>query len=138
MTHASPTPIKAGAFYWAIIFALGFVLGTVRNVWGAEAVGETAFVLVEIPLILLASWFVACWLVRRHHITRGSSALVMGAIAFALLMVAELALTLAMAGGNAADGMRTWIASVIAQPGIYGFAGQIIFALMPLVATRVR
>ena len=60
--------IKAALAYWGAIFALGFVLGTLRVLWIAPQMGETRAVLFELPLMLAASWFAARWLVRRFGI----------------------------------------------------------------------
>lgn len=122
---------KAAAAYWALIFALGFVLGTVRTLWGADALGEGNFILIEIPVMLSASWLAARRLVARYEVPRGLPALAMGGIAFALLMLAEAALT-AMLGGDPMD----WLASLAASPALYGFAGQIAFGLMPWIVAR--
>lgn len=124
--------VKAGAAYWALIFALGFVLGTVRTLWGAAALGEGNFILIEVPVMLAASWFAARRLARRYAIRGGGEALAMGGIAFALLMLAEAALTAAL-GGDPAH----WLASLASPPELYGFLGQIAFGLMPwLVSLR--
>ena len=122
--------VKAGAAYWALIFALGFVLGTVRTLWGAAALGEGNFILIEIPLMLTASWLAARWLVARYAVPRGLAALAMGGIAFALLILAEVLLT-AMLGGDP----RGWLASLATPPQLYGFLGQIAFGLMPWLVT---
>ena len=132
---AAPAPIRAGVAYWAVIFALGFMLGTVRTVWGAQALGETRFILIEVPIMLTASWLAARRMVRRFAVTSTGAAAGMGALAFALLMLAELTLTGALAGsGEAWGAMRDWAGSLLHPPGIYGFAGQIAFGVMPVVA----
>ena len=124
---------RAAIAYFAIIFALGFVLGTIRVLWLAPQVGETAASFAEIPLMLCASWFVARWLVSRHDITDGLQALAMGALAFAFLMVAELALGLTLFNMTA----REWIANVTATPGLYGLIGQIVFGLIPWLSLKL-
>ncbi|MBH5321122.1 hypothetical protein [Aurantiacibacter sediminis] len=119
--------------YWAVTFTLGFVLGTMRVLWGAEALGETAFVAIEIPIMLGASWLAARWLLRRFAIATAREALVMGGAAFALLMAAELVLASVIG-----EGARGWLASLTRAPGLYGFLGQIGFALMPRLAIGRR
>ena len=84
--------IKAALAYWGAIFALGFVLGTLRVLWIAPQMGETRAVLFELPLMLAASWFAARWLVRRFGIGSAGQALAMGALAFVLLMASEAGL----------------------------------------------
>lgn len=124
-------PARAGVIYWATIFALGFVLGTVRTLWGAQALGEETFILIEIPVILTASWLAARWLVARYGIVRNGEALAMGGIAFALLMASELALT-AILGENP----TAWVARLASPPELYGFLGQVAFGLMPWLAAE--
>lgn len=123
----------AATAYFAVIFALGFALGTLRVLWGAQALGETRFVLVEVPLMLAASWFAARWLTHRYRIRQGGRALAMGMAAFGLLMVAEIALA-AVTG----EGAIGWLASLARPPALYGFLGQIGFALMPWLVARSR
>ncbi len=120
---------KAGLAYWAVIFALGFVLGTVRTLWGSAALGEARFILIEVPVMLLASFAAAHWLTRRFGIEGAGAALGMGALAFALLMAAEVALSAALGLS-----VRLWISGLLAPPGLYGFLGQIAFGLMPVLA----
>ncbi|WP_394730493.1 hypothetical protein [Altererythrobacter sp. GH1-8] len=117
---------RAAITYFAIIFALGFVLGTVRVLRGAEALGETTFILLELSVILVASWVAARKLVGRFGIARAGEALVMGAIAFALLIAAEVLLTAALG-----ESVAQWIAGLLEPPGVFGFAGQVLFGLMP-------
>jgi len=127
--------VKAAAAYWSLVFALGFALGAVRVTWGAEALGgETNFLLLEVPVMVLASWSVARRTVVRFGIAaRKSESLSVGGLAFALLMASELALATTVGEGGAA----AWLASLTAPPGLYGFLGQLAFALMPwLVAAR--
>ncbi|MDJ0978203.1 MAG: hypothetical protein QNI87_06685 [Erythrobacter sp.] len=125
-------PIAAGLAYWSLIFALGFALGTVRVMWGAAALGEGTFILIELPIMLGASWLAARWLTRRFRVASTGAALAMGALAFALLMLAEIALTAAMGASPA-----VWLASLTRPPHLYGFLGQLAFGAMPLVAVRV-
>jgi hypothetical protein len=124
--------LHAALAYWAAIFALGFALGTVRTLWLAPALGELAAVALELPVMLGASAWAAHRLTRRHAIAAPGPALAMGALAFALLLAAELALALAL-GRSAGE----WLASLGEPPGLLGLAGQVAFALMPL-ALRPR
>ena len=114
--------------YWAGVFALGFALGTARVVLVAPAIGAIAAVLIEVPLMLAASW----WLARRLIAGRAQSAAeaaAIGALAFALLMVSEALLARAL-------GQRPgeWLAAMATVPGAIGFAGQLGFAAIPWLA----
>jgi hypothetical protein len=126
-------PIPAAASYFALVFALGFALGTVRALWLAPMVGEVAAVLAELPVMLAASYFAARWLTRRFAVRSAQSASLMGGIAFALLMLAEASLARMMPGTGSATGVAAWFAALFTVPGIYGLAGQIGFGVMPLL-----
>lgn len=98
---------------------------------GAEALGEATFIAIEVPVMVGASWLAARWLVRRFGIASTGAALAMGALAFVLLMVAEIALT-AATGGSA----QAWIARLATPMGLFGFAGQAAFGLMPMLVVE--
>ncbi len=131
-----PDTIRAGFAYFAIVFALGFALGTIRVFGGAEALGEITFILIELPIMLLAGFVTARYLVRRYAIATVAHAIGMGLLAFSLLMTAELALVGMFAPGDPIAAAHRWIASLGAPPGIFGFLGQIAFGLMPVAAIR--
>lgn len=118
--------LRAATAYWALVFAAGFVLGTVRTLWLAPAVGPLAAVAIELPIMLVLSWLAARMVLRRWPPVSQGAALATGALAFALLLGAELALALAL-GGTA----RGWLASLASAPGLLGLAGQAAFALLP-------
>ncbi len=129
MSGTSFNPIKAGALYFALIFALGFVLGTIRVLWLVPAIGETAAVLLEQPVMLTASWFAAGWMVRRHDLVTTGERAMMGAVALALLFIAEPLFAYGLFGQTPQD----WVVGVFTMPGPIGLAGQIMFGLMPLL-----
>jgi hypothetical protein len=98
------------------------------------ALGPLAATLLELPVILLASWLAARWLVRRFAISGPAASLAMGGLAFALLALSEFALALALPGNSPSQ----WMARMATPPGALGLAGQMGFALMPwAVAARV-
>ncbi len=118
---------SAAIVYWAMVFALGFVLGTVRVLWVIPLVGLIPATLLELPIILAASWLAAGWLVRRFGIAGGGEALAVGALAFAILMAAECALAGVLTGQTPAQ----WLADLRQPHALLGLAGQVVFALMP-------
>lgn len=118
---------SAAIVYWAMVFALGFVLGTVRVLWVIPLVGLMPATLLELPIILAASWLAAGWLVRRFGIAGGGEALAVGALAFAILMAAECALAGVLTGQTPAQ----WLADLRQPHALLGLAGQVVFALMP-------
>src|SRR5690348_3072686 len=85
--------IIAGALYAITVFLVGFVLGFFRVVVLVPWLGDTAAVILEVPVMLVASWFVCRACVDRLRVppkvgVRSS----MGAVAFLALIGAELAL----------------------------------------------
>jgi hypothetical protein len=126
---------KAGAAYFAIAFAIAFALGSLRVLVVAPQVGELAAVLIEVPIMLAVSWFVCGWILRRNDVPGSIGArLAMGAVAFALLMAAEFALGIYAFGKSAGE----IVASFALLPAQLGFAGQVGFALMPVVRAVAR
>jgi hypothetical protein len=117
----------AGATYWGMVFALGFVLGTMRVLWIAPVIGVLPATALELPVMLGASWFAAGWLTRRFRIAGSGEALAMGALAFALLMAAECALAVGLMGQTAGE----WLAGHAEPHALLGLAAQVAFALMP-------
>jgi hypothetical protein len=117
----------AAVTYWAIVFALGFVLGTVRVLWVIPMVGLMPATLLELPIILTASWFAAGWILRRFAIATRREALTLGLLAFAILMAAECALAGVLSGQTPAQ----WLAGLRQPHALLGLAGQVAFSLMP-------
>ena len=121
--------IKAGCAYFALIFSLGFILGTVRVVAVIPRIGELAATLLELPIILTASWFVSGWLIKRMQIAPDTgSRLLMGAVAFGLAMIAEPLLGLSFGMSLAEQG-----SALLGPAGLAGLAGQVLFGLTPWI-----
>jgi hypothetical protein len=122
--------LLAGLAYFACVFSAGCVLGTIRVLFGIPALGDSAAVLLELPVILGWSWFVCGWLVRRMAVPPQRTArLIMGLTAFALLMIAEVSLQVV----NGARSLADWLAHYQHAPEWLGLSGQIAFALFPLL-----
>jgi hypothetical protein len=121
--------IKAGAAYFAAVFACAFVLGVIRVLLVAPHVGATVAVLLETPIVLTISW-IACGRIGRDLDLRGRA--VMGATAFVLLMGVESAMSILLFGQTAAS----WIGAFASPPGAIGLAAQLAFAVFPLAPGR--
>lgn len=117
--------------YWLGVFALGFVLGTLRTLWLEPALGQLPAVALELPVMLAASWWWSGRVLARWPQPTRRVALGAGALAFALLLASEW--TLAMALGQTG---AEWLAALARPAGALGLAGQVLFALFPAARWR--
>lgn len=121
--------LRAGVVYFAIVFAVGFVLGTIRVLVLAPRLGETGGVAVELPVMLSVSWIVCGRLLERSSVRRRwGDRLAMGFVAFVLLMAAELGVSVLAFGRSVAEHLGTYRSGGAAL----GLAAQVIFAAFPL------
>lgn len=121
---------KAGCVYALSVFAVGFVLGAMRVLLLAPRVGDTAAVVLEAPVMLAVSWKMSRWSASRYGLqTDPGGALLMGAIAFAVLMLAELATAVLFFNRTAA----AYVAGFWSVSGAIGLAAQLCFAGFPFV-----
>lgn len=83
---------QAAAIYFALVFGIGFILGLIRVLWVASRVGEQNAELVESPLMLIAVFLAARWMVRHFSVAAVPiNCFGIGIVALALLLVAEVA-----------------------------------------------
>lgn len=123
----------AGAAYFALVFALGFLLGTLRVALLVPRLGEAWAVAAELPLMLAASWFACGWAVARWAVPGTTPArAAMGLTAFALLMIAETIVGVALLGRSLGQQAE----AVLSPTGLTGLAAQLAFALFPLLRRR--
>jgi hypothetical protein len=118
----------AATAYFAIVFAFAFMVGIVRVTVVAPKIGALAAVALEVPLVLGVSWLTAGRVLRRWPLSRPDRAK-MGMLAFAILMVAELALAIFAFGQSPGS----YFAGMVTPAGVLGLAGQIGFALVPVL-----
>ena len=84
-------PSWAGIAYTLGVFAFAFAVGTVRVTLVAPRLGTLLAVVLEAPIVLAVSWQVSLWCTRRFNVSRDSRArILMGALAFSILMLLEL------------------------------------------------
>jgi hypothetical protein len=125
-------PVVRPAFaYFGAVFAVAFVIGAFRVLVVAPRIGALAAVALEVPVILAVSWLVAGWVLRRWSLNPVQR-VGMGALAFGLLMVAELALAVFLFGQTAGEFVGGWGT----LPGALGLAGQIGFAIVPALRSQ--
>src|SRR4029078_11646360 len=87
------------AVYFAIVFVAGFVFGSVRVWWLVPRLRVRVAELTELPLMLALVFFAARWVNRRLLTSRAHPArLIVGVVAFGLLLLAELILGVTLGG----------------------------------------
>lgn len=120
--------LTAGLRYGAEAFALGCALGLIRVTLLIPLLGALPAVLIEVPIILVAMGGRAAVIIRRsklHGLIRRAE---MGATGFAVLMICEILLGLTLG-----TSLPEWLATLTTPAGSVGLAGQILFAIMPLI-----
>jgi hypothetical protein len=119
----------AASAYFLGLFALGFLLGTIRVVFVAPRFGELAATIAEVPVMLIAAYFACGWAIRRWQVPSAIAVrLAMVPWFLALLFTFETVLGATLFGRSLAE---QWTA--LGSPaGLVGISAQIIAALLPL------
>lgn len=123
---------RAGGVYTLLVFAVAFALGVLRVLLIAPRIGELAAVAIEVPVMLAIAWPICARIVRSFALGRGSERAAMGASAFALLMALEWSLATLIFGRPIEDTLTGYGTAA----GLLGLAGQVGFALLPLLQRR--
>jgi hypothetical protein len=122
--------LKAGLTYFALTFAAGFVLGTIRTLWVVPRFGVRTAELMEMPLMLLITILAARWTVRRLRVPpQASTRLAVGLIALGLLLAAEFTVVLGLRGLTMAE----YLSSRDPVSGTVYLLMLALFGLMPLL-----
>ena len=116
-----------GAVYFALVFGVGFLLGTVRVLALVPRFGERWAELAEMPLMLIAIVVSARFVVRRFPAAHRASYLASGGIALLLLVAVELSVVLAIRGLS----ISRYFAERDPVAGSVYLAMLVVFALMP-------
>jgi len=125
--------LKAGALYFALVFAAGFLLGTVRTLWVVPRIGARMAELLEAPIMLAVTILAARWTVVHLTVPHAASArLAMGCIALLLMLVAEFGFVLWIRGLS----FRNYLSSRDPVSGTVHYILLGVFALMPLLMVR--
>ena len=118
----------AGVVYLLVVFGAGFALGPIRVLWLVPRVGVRTAELLEMPIMLLVIVLAARWIVHRFTVPRTASArFVMGLVALALLLTAELTLVLCLQGMT----VRAYLATRDPVSGTVYLVMLGVFAAMP-------
>ena len=126
--------LKAGLLYFLCIFALGFVLGAIRNIFVIPRIGPVAGVLLEIPVMLTVSWFLCSRLIIRYSVTAETKYLVIfGGTAFLSLMIVEPLVAVFLFK----QPWSIFIANIGTLPGTLGLLAQIVFSIIPVMQRKI-
>jgi hypothetical protein len=122
--------VRAGALYFALTFAAGFVLGPIRILWVIPRFGERVGELMEMPIMLAVIVLVSRWAVRRFDLPPSApKRLAVGAMALGLLIVAELTVVIFVRGLTVAE----YVASRDPVAGAVYLAMLGVFMVMPVL-----
>lgn len=125
--------LKAGAFYFALAFAAGFVLGMIRTLWIAPALGARTAELIEEPIMFGISILAARWVVRCLRFPPDyAGRLAFGCIAFGLMLVVEFTFVLWIRGLT----LREYFAHRDPISGTTYFLTLAAFAVVPFFVGR--
>ncbi len=124
--------IRLAAIYFAIVFALGFVLGTLRVILLVPNVGARNAELLEIPIMLGAVYFAGRWIAARSETQQ--HALGVGFLALAMLLVAEIVLAAILFGKSP----REALLNKDPISGTAYYLSLLVFAIAPRMLFRSR
>ncbi len=119
---------RAAAVYFGIVFGVGFLLAMVRVPLLVPRWGERVAELVEMPFMLVAIFFAAGYVVRKFsEVASGRGWLVVGVVALAMLLAAELVLAVVLADRSVSE----YIAGRDPVSGAVYLGALVVYAVMP-------
>jgi len=125
--------LEAGTVYFALVFAVGFVLGAIRTLWVVPRVGTRKAELTEMPVMLAVTILAARWTVLRLAVPPMLSARIgMGCIALVLMLVAEFGFVLWIRGLS----IKEYFSTRDPVPGTAYYAMLVVFAVMPMLVSK--
>ena len=98
------TILKAGTRYFALVFAAGFVLGTIRTIWIVPSFGARRAELMEAPIMFAITALASRWMVQRLAIRPSfPKRIAVGLVALGLLLLTEFTVVLWIRGLTIAE-----------------------------------
>jgi len=126
---------KAGVLYFALVFAAGFVLGTIRTLWIVPRLGVRMAELMEAPIMFGVSILAARWVVRHVGIPPlWLRRLALGCIALGLMLLIEFTVVLWIRGLT----IRGYFETRDPVSGVAYFVTLGAFAVIPILVGRPR
>jgi hypothetical protein len=127
--------LKAWFAYFVIVFGVGFVLGIFRVLILVPAFGERSAVMLELPIMLVVSWFSSQWLIARFDVVDWLMPRVfMGGLALALLIVGEVSISMFGFGRTLAEHLASYRNVVT----ILGLLAQLAFGMFPAIQLAIK
>lgn len=121
--------LLAGTTYFLALFALGFLLGTIRVVFVAPRYGQVTGTLAEMPVMLTAAYVICRWALNHWRVSpRLGIRWTMVPLFLALLFAFETMLGLVLFGRTFSE---QWEA-LMTLAGALGLSAQVIAALLPV------
>ncbi|MBK5932900.1 hypothetical protein C8N32_1191 [Rhodovulum imhoffii] len=122
--------VSAGVVYFVLVFGVGFLLGLVRFMIGGPLGTVGSAQALEIPILLVLCWVAAGWLVQKFDVpAKVTHRLVMGSVAFVLLLIAGLTVSVYGYG----QGILGYLAAYATLWGGVGLALQFAVAFFPMI-----
>jgi hypothetical protein len=126
--------LKAAVIYFLFVFAVGWVLGPIRELWVVPRFGRTTGVLLEAPIMLIAMIISARWVIRRFDVPGTlCTTISMGLVALGILIFAEIAGVLWVRRLS----LQEYLGSLATAPGVISLVMFLLFAAMPTLVTRI-
>lgn len=123
-----PHIVRASFLYFALVLGAGFLLGSVRVPFIVPRLGERWAELAEMPIMAVIIFVAAGYILRRYpEVRTRGRALVVGFMALALSISAELALAVVLQSQSLAE----FLASRDKVSGSVYLVMLVAFALMP-------
>ncbi|MDZ7645472.1 MAG: hypothetical protein U5K76_15410 [Woeseiaceae bacterium] len=129
------SPFRAGFVYFLLVFAVGFALAPIRELWAIPHFGERMGELLEMPFMLLAIVLAAGFVVRRYRIPAElAPRMTIGTVGLLCLLATELSIVTWVRGFTLDEYVT---ARDPVSGGIY-LGLLLLFAFMPALIRRRR
>jgi hypothetical protein len=126
-----PRILRAAALYFILVFAAGFLLGSIRVPFLVPRLGVRTAELLEMPVMLLVMFFASRHVARRFALSP-QAFMAVGLLALLLVLAAEAAVAVAFSG----LGIRAYIAGRDPVSGSAYLASLLLFAALPYWQAR--
>jgi hypothetical protein len=118
--------LQAAFRYFIVVFGVGFALGTARVLLLVPRLGVRTAELLEMPIMVAASFVAARWIIRRFRGLTTLQSLAVGLLSLSFLILAELGMV-RLSGSS----ISTFVATRDPVSGIAYVVALLLFGLMP-------